>query len=327
MAQHRGDIVNNPAFTSLLDLKRDILTKSIPVSLGISIHDINRLTKTCKTMHRFLQPKMNAAYLMRFVINSDWDEVKKIIAVHPEWMFEFTKVRDINGCMLWTSPIKYALYVHDVALQDIFSAAAKTIGKLDAYLEQASSLKRTFDFTPFKNAYEQFISMVMKEEAGEPTRDPDSYLGRFWRETIGGAQLHFFPRHMLKRLCTYDFSWGPESEYNDVELAGAFRIEDYRNLDRSPFHDAKIVDIFEMKPRYMLGVDYAVAHARSNGGVVCVNGSMGCAFEFRSLCRLIEMRQLQQEQRLQTLREEFVSSNVLTKGAAPLGQQKGNSWV
>lgn len=69
---------------------------------------------------RFFQPELNADILLNHVITANWKEVETIASTHPDMMFQTAKAVDINGYIIESSPLEYALQMHDMFSLTIF---------------------------------------------------------------------------------------------------------------------------------------------------------------------------------------------------------------
>ena len=189
-------------YNRLNDIGNDVGREELPRQL-LSVSDMAALARSGRYFYGLLQPKLEAARLLQCVIDADWDAIEKFMTHAPSRMLEHTKGRDINGRMIWISPLKYAFYVHDDRAQQCFITKAIEGGWYAQLREQVAGLTHYFDFTPFLKAYASHLTVVRQWHFGLVTK---KYVDQCWYERVGGVQRDCLPRHLLKRFSVKDLT-------------------------------------------------------------------------------------------------------------------------
>ncbi len=228
-----------------------------------SLRELSRLSRTCKLLNGLFKPKTHAAVLLQHVINADWQAACDMTSGNYKLMFEKTKGRDVNGDEIWMSPLQYAFYVHDTALQKHFKWFADREGVQAQYLEQAAEVTKFFDFTTIKTAYLDYMQHF-KDRKKYLTLITYRSFEQSQSEKLGMAQRHYLPRHMLKQMCAqnvpnYDpFSidatkspWPTTPEVRFQTLTNDVKFIIARN-DETGF------DLFSNETGEIFGIDFAV---------------------------------------------------------------------
>jgi hypothetical protein len=197
---------------TIYDLGTNIIQDVFTVSPHFEVRDLAHLSQTSRFFCRLLQPKISAVRLLERVIQADWDEAAKIIAEKPELMLQTVKAKDINGNTIYTSPLKYAVYVHDYYMLKIFSNHFQNVNVCEKFFRQIADVQEYFDFEPLRAAYRKYA--ICFDSNMQSNEEP---FGRDWTQIIGGAQIRLLPRHMLKQMCHFTFQqvW---NEYHHFEF-------------------------------------------------------------------------------------------------------------
>jgi hypothetical protein len=222
----------------------------------LELKDIQSMDESCRQLHGIFKTTLNdigAARLLKYVINADWPNVKKLAAARPEFMFIPAKGIDIDGTPIKITPLHYALFVHDIYSLRIFNECAQD-RHLQTFLEVLQKQQRPDkrQQTGFYGTNKILKQMVDRWVAGEDLAGKmqdylhnemremsarQGYLSLeplFWAYTqvlelarqdhqfdfvvlsnqlLGFAQANLMPRHMLQQMRAFNQKWSFDADF------------------------------------------------------------------------------------------------------------------
>jgi hypothetical protein len=186
-------------------LIRDEIFTSLDLSDAGHIAAINKAysaeftTEECQNSLDILAAKKMLIYIRE----ADWAAIQGLVAQRPEACFVHAKITDITGNQYYMSPLQYALFVYDFHAQKIFEKVSIDSDQVQRYRKQFASIKEYFDFLPLINTYDRFIKLLKKWRKSEIT---NAALDNYWCQALRQAQINFLPRHLLKQMCSKEWS-------------------------------------------------------------------------------------------------------------------------
>lgn len=174
---------------------------------------------------------INAENALLAVIDGDHRKLATIIDIKPNLMFVEAKARDIDGNVILTSPLIYALKKLDIlALKYFESVSQRFTQYMEEFIATVSSVDESPNMNSLYEAYKHFIDLGKKYNKAHWTNHNNKGAGHMagsseledlknsWL-SVGLQQRHSLPRHLLKDMCHCSLH---DLIFNDVVL---MRIE------------------------------------------------------------------------------------------------------
>lgn len=145
---------------------------------------------------------INPEKALECIIDTDYENLFTILSINPTIMFLKTNAKDINGEIIETSPLKYALHILDPFVWHIcYFFCQKTREKnplnMKYFQQQVQEVKEHVDLQILFDAYNKYIELFDQHKENKICIET---LRNAWLK-VGKAQCNVLPRHMLREMC------------------------------------------------------------------------------------------------------------------------------
>ncbi|GAN31425.1 hypothetical protein [Legionella pneumophila] len=155
------------------------------------------------------------------VIDADYEKIEAIFQINPSLMFVGSKVKDINGKSIETTPLQYSIYALDSYTWKICqSICLKNKNTHPEFLTWFNEhhIEDTINLEPLFEAYRNYVDKWEKTatdfDINQDQTNFDQDLLDAWFN-VGLKQRDYLPRHLLREMCQLS---GRQEEYDLVLL-------------------------------------------------------------------------------------------------------------